>query len=548
MNKEFTLKMVIQAIDQVTAPARKMGQAFGDMVRRANLQRLVAALQRVRERISAVAAAAGAAGKRLRDMGGAAIGKITAPLGILGGFALKAAADMETLEVAFQSMLGGADAAKTMVKDLADFSARTPFQLEGIGSAAKQLLSFGVAQGDVMNSLKFLGDIAAGANVPLENMASIFGKAKAKGKAMTEELLQLSDQGIPIIDVLAKKLGRSKSEIFELASAGRISFKTFSSALQSMSAEGGIFANQMEKQSGTLAGLFSTVLDNVKNALAVVGAQMVETFDIKNNMTALIDFIGRLTEGFKAFAQEHPQLTKLIFIFAAGLAVLGPFLVALGVMVSALGMVATGFSILLGPVGLVLAAIAAVAAAAFLIYENWSGIVAFFQGVWDSVAAAFDRGFVQGVMKALEMFNPVVWIAKGVNELIAYLTGVDLYQVGSEWVGGLADGMVQRWAALTDWLGNAASSLIDMLPNKLKDWLGLGGKVGGGLPTQPTAGGSGLVAQPVASALGPQQNNVGGAIKVQFDNAPANMRVRDVKSSTPGFAIDVDAGYAMAGP
>lgn len=365
-------------------------------------------------------------------------------------------------------------------------------------------------------------------------------KAKAKGKAMTEELLQLSDRGVPIIDVLAKKLGRSKAEIFDLASAGRISFKTFSAALRSMSEEGGIFANQMDKQSATLAGIFSTLTDNISLALGAIGQQLVTTFRVKENMTALIAFIQDLTQRFQAFAQANPGLTKFVFILAAGLAVLGPFLMALGLMVTGLGGLATAFSVLLGPVGLVIAAIAAVAAAAYLVYRNWDGIAAFFEGLWSSVRAAFESGFIAGVVKVLEMFNPAVLIAKGVNELVKYLFGIDLFKIGSEWIGRLADGMMGKWSELTAWLGNAASSLVDMIPDKFKSWLGIGGGKNG-LPTQPVGTGT------VPSAIGPQQTQVGGAVRVQFDNAPANMRVRDVKSDTPGFGINVDAGYAMAG-
>ena len=59
---------------------------------------------------------------------------------------------------------------------LTDFTAKTPFQLEDVGAAAKMLLSFGVAGDDIIDRLQVLGDIAAGANVPLQDMAAIYGK------------------------------------------------------------------------------------------------------------------------------------------------------------------------------------------------------------------------------------------------------------------------------------------------------------------------------------------------------------------------------------
>ena len=46
--REFNLRMVVQAIDRVTAPVRKMGRAMGDMSHRARLERLAAGLAAAR--------------------------------------------------------------------------------------------------------------------------------------------------------------------------------------------------------------------------------------------------------------------------------------------------------------------------------------------------------------------------------------------------------------------------------------------------------------------------------------------------------------------
>lgn len=562
MNKEFTLKMLVQAVDQVTRPARKMGQALGDMARRARLDRLAAKLAAARAQLAQLSEAAGRAGKRLREIGGAALTRLTAPIALIGGFALNASGKMEQLQVAFESMLGSADGAKRMVKSLADFAAGTPFQLEGIGAAAKQLLSFGVAEEDVMGRLKILGDIAAGANVPLQDMAAIFGKAKAKGKAMTEELLQLSDRGVPIIDTLAKQLDVPKEAIFVLASKGKISFDLLAKAMESMTQKGGIFADQMKKQSGTLFGLFSTLKDNVFNALSTIGDQLVDTFELKENMTELIGFIQDLVTGFQAFAKEHPQLTKIIFILGAVAAAAGPVLIALGLMASGFGVLASGASLFAGAVSWVLGAlvglvpavkavalammgpwgiaIAAVAAGAYLIYRNWGAITGFFEDLWSGVKEAFDKGFVNGVLKVLETFNPALWIAKGINALVKYLFDIDLEQIGRDWIGGLADGMRTAWQGLVTWLSQAITGLLDWMPDWVKTRLGIEGGNIGPLSTAASP------APAVRPAIGPAaQARVGGEVKVSFDNAPANMRVRKVTSESADVPIDVTAGFAM---
>lgn len=67
--------------------------------------------------------------------------------------------------------------------------------------------------------------------------------------------------------------------------------------------------------------------------------------------------------------------------------------------------------------------IAAIAAAAYVIYQNWDGIVAYFQGKIDRVRAAFDQGLLNGVLKLISEFNPFVLIMDAAEGLFTYLTG-----------------------------------------------------------------------------------------------------------------------------
>ena len=58
---------------------------------------------------------------------------------------IKAAADHEQLNIAFTTMLGSADKAKTLMEDLSRFAAETPFESSEIQRGAKMLLAYGVA-------------------------------------------------------------------------------------------------------------------------------------------------------------------------------------------------------------------------------------------------------------------------------------------------------------------------------------------------------------------------------------------------------------------
>jgi tape measure domain-containing protein len=364
----FTISYVYQAIDRFTPAAKKIGTAFSRVTGKA--RKLTQNLKKT--------------SRQLRSLGADLSLKVSAPLAAFAVLALRASANIETLQTSFESLLGSTEKAKNVVADLVDFTAKTPFQLEGVGKAAKQLLAFGVAQDQLLPTLKQLGDIAAGANVPLTDIASIFGKAKSKGKLMTEELLQLSERGIPIIDLLAKRFGVTKDVIFEAASKSQISFKFMEDAFGTLTAEGGIFFDQMKKQSGTLAGIFSTLKDNVNLSLAAIGDTLVETLDLKELITGLIIGLQSITVSIQAFAAENPKLTKFLVIMTGILAILGPLAVGIGLVGLALG---TAF----GPVTLIVVGIAALISAGVLLMDSWKKIGAVIGGIIDKIVERFDR-------------------------------------------------------------------------------------------------------------------------------------------------------------
>jgi hypothetical protein len=186
----------------------------------------------------------------------------------------------------------------------------------------------------------------------------------------------------------------------------------------------------------------------------------------------------------------------------------------------------------------IVAAVAAVAAAAYLVYQNWDEVVGFLKRKWNEITSAFDAGFIQGVIKVLETFNPVSILATAVNALVAYFFGIDLYEIGQAWIGGFIDGVAERWQKFTAWLGNSVKSFLDLAPDSFKESFGLGS----GAPVTTGLGAS------LPSALGSQNNQIGGKVIVGFENMPRNARIKEVRSDSAGFGINVDAGYSMVGP
>jgi len=172
---------------------------------------------------------------------------------------IKKGAEMETLRTGFISIAGGANKAAAIVKELNEFTAKTPFQLQEVSSAARQLLAVGTQRSELQKQLKMLGDIAASSGSSINDIAAIFAKVKAKGKVELENLNQLAERGIPIFSELRNVTGDVNMEF----GAGAVSVEEFNTALANMTAEGGLASGAMENLSNTVEGRMTTLMDNL---------------------------------------------------------------------------------------------------------------------------------------------------------------------------------------------------------------------------------------------------------------------------------------------
>ena len=167
---------------------------------------------------------------------GSLVGLVTAGAGI-GGVATKIfqlGARAETTRLSFQTMLGSIQAGDAMMAKLDRFSNSTPYSGDQVNRAAKTLLGFGVAAGDVESVLRKVGDVAAGSGKDFNELSSIYGKVFAKGKADSEDLNQMVEAGIPIVKLLGEEFGKGGDEIYDMASKGQISAEAISAVRQNV--------------------------------------------------------------------------------------------------------------------------------------------------------------------------------------------------------------------------------------------------------------------------------------------------------------------------
>lgn len=225
---------------------------------------------------------------------GTALAGMGAAFGGLAAATVPMAAKLEQTETQFKTLLGSIELAKQKIEELQNFAASTPFQFEGLADSAKVLLAFGTANEQVIPTLQILGDVAAATGSEVGELANIYGKVKARGALMTEQLDQFNERAIPVGARLAEMFGTTEAEIRNMASSGEISFGDLQRALQGMTQEGGIAFNGMKDQSETLGGLWSTLKDNLTLAMTDIGNAMVEGFDLKQVTGNIIEFVQRV--------------------------------------------------------------------------------------------------------------------------------------------------------------------------------------------------------------------------------------------------------------
>ena len=177
----------------------------------------------------------------------------------------------QQLEIAFGTMLKSKEKANALMAQMTDLAAKTPFGLQEVSEGAKRLLAFQVPAEEVTETLRRMGDVAAGLGVPMERLIHVYGQVKAQGRMFTNDLYQFMNAGIPMISELSKAVGKSETEIKEMVAEGKIGFAEVQAVIKNMTDEGGTFYNLMDAQSKSLGGQISNLKDNFAQVLNEIG-------------------------------------------------------------------------------------------------------------------------------------------------------------------------------------------------------------------------------------------------------------------------------------
>lgn len=241
---------------------------------------------------------------------GVALGAVSIGAAVLsfGRAAIKAASDYEVLNVSFGTLIGNTTLATAKIKELREFAAATPFTTEDVFQASRTLLGYGLVVGDLIPTIKRLGDIAGGVGVPLERVALVFGQIRAAGRLYGQDLLQLVTLGFNPLSEIARTTGESFDSLKDKMRKGQITFDDVNRAFVTATSEGGKFYNLTNALANTTTAQLARLNEEWTILLTQVGQGLLPAFN------ALINF-GRATLEFFTDLPKTIRENALVFTF-----------------------------------------------------------------------------------------------------------------------------------------------------------------------------------------------------------------------------------------
>lgn len=478
------LSILVKLGDRISAPLRSVSNSVS-----ASVARMQAVMQRVSTSSANLAKGLGNVAAKARTSF-AILGAYHGALAGLGMSFIGSAAEMERFNVQLTSLEGSSAGAKRAMDWISDFATRTPLELNQTVDAYAKLKAFGV---DPMNgSLQAMVDTMAatgGGAEKLDGLVMALGQAWSKGKLQSEEALQMLERGVPVWDLLAEKMGKSAAEVQALATKGKLGREEISLLVDALGERN---AGASENMSKTWGGIISNLMDTwTRFQLMVMGAGVFDSLKAKlqgfltllNQMAAdgrlqawadtLAENILTSINAIWTFGQAMVDVWQSVYPLMEGAAsALGGWdnfikVIAGGVFVQklfglggALGFVAKAIKIvsmalIANPI---LAVIAAIAVAAYLIYRNWGAISAWFSRLWANVSATFQRAWgwikdtlaritpapIKAAWSVLTAFYATLW-----QSIQGYFAGFLTFVTGvfSADITRAVTGLQQMWAA-----------------------------------------------------------------------------------------------------
>lgn len=210
--------------------------------------------------------------------------------------------NLDQAKINWEVLMGSAEKGQEMLQRIQQFAKETPFDFNSTQKFAQQLKIAGLNGDQLFKTMQVIGDSAQGNVEKAEGIATAYQQMSAKGKIQTEEMNQLLERGIPAWDMLAKATGKSKAELMQMASQGKLLSDEYLPKLVDQMDK--TFGGGMQKQAQTFNGQLDQLQDNllmlgakgvapVRQALTGLMKDANDVFDGKLSVTEMLGKWGR---------------------------------------------------------------------------------------------------------------------------------------------------------------------------------------------------------------------------------------------------------------
>lgn len=223
------------------------------------------------------------------DLAMRALSAVGSAVGDVVGEMIRGNAEMERYETQFGVLLGSTDKAKERLKELAEFGAKTPFELPEVVRADKILQGFGLHSEEAAKKFglsgtqirTLAGDMAAGTGQSFEDIAGYLGKFASGSTG--EAISRFQELGITTREELAK-MGLEFSKSGELTTPTAQAFTVLAKVAQDK------FGGMMDAQSKTFEGMVSNLNDWKSQTIRTIGEPIFEVLSEK--LGVLLTYLG----------------------------------------------------------------------------------------------------------------------------------------------------------------------------------------------------------------------------------------------------------------
>lgn len=391
-----------------------------------------------------------ATGDKLKDIGGDLSTYVSLPLAALGGVAIKAFGDIQSLKNGLTAVTGSAEEANIQFGRLKELAKLPGLGLQEVTKGSINLQVIGFSAEKAEKSIKAFGNAVAtvgGGREQFERAAYGLAQLANTDFPLGEDLNIIKDAIPQVTPLLKEAFGTARSD--DLKALGISSAQVVDTIVNGLS--------KLPPVTGGVNAAFENLKDGVFTNLAEVGDIINKNLDISALSDKIVSGLSSVTGWFKSLS---PEIQKATLVFAGLAIVIPPVLVGLGVLMSTvIPALIAGFAALVSPVGLV---VAALAGAAVLIVKNWDTVSAYFTSGEGSKFWTTVKGYatdlwnnIKSIFNSIVSFGIELWKTFGDNITSIVGTAFNLLKNIITSVLGVISNVFKVFASVlkSDWSG-----------------------------------------------------------------------------------------------